>query len=127
MRILIAIFVAVFVTVATWALTYPSPNDPKNLRYVFWKAGGYKLDPDVATETMIGDSARDRIVVGKSKLQLKDRFGYLVAPPEASPYLRSCFENSPWKNSDVLFIRKSSWMVVFSGDNATSLVLLKGC
>ena len=76
-----------FLTVAAWMLTYPSAGDPKNLRYVFWKAGVYKLDPDVVTETMIGDSDRDRIVVGKSEVQLKDLFGYLVAPPEASPYL----------------------------------------
>ena len=85
MRILILALAVAFLTVAAWMLTYPSAGDPKNLRYVFWKAGVYKLDPDVATETMIGDSARDRIVVGKSEVQLKDLFGYLWLLPRHPP------------------------------------------
>jgi len=127
MRILVVTMAVAFFTIAAWALTYPSASDPKNLRYLLWKAGVYGLDPDIATGTMIGDSSSDRLVVGKTKLQLQDRFGYLVKPSDASPYLRSCYENSRWKGGDVLFIRKSPWMVGFSGDNAKSLILLKGC
>ena len=108
-------------------MAYPSSSDPKNLTYVLWKAGIYRLDPDIATGTMIGDGGRDRMVVGKTRQQLRDRFGYLVKPSDASPYLRSCYENSGWKNGDALFIRKSPWMVVFSGDIATNLILIKGC
>ena len=125
-RVMIA-FALLLVAGAAWLLTYPSASDPKNIRYVFWKAGVYKMDPDVATETMIGDASRDEIVVGKTKVQLRDRFGYLVAPANASTYLKGCYGNSPWKDRDVLFIRKSPWMVVFAGDKATNLVLLKGC
>ena len=111
---------------AAWLLTYPSPSDPKNIRYVFWKAGVYKMDPDVATETMIGDASSDQSVVGKTKLQLRARFGYLVAPADASTYLRGCYQHSPWKDRDVLFIRRSPWMIVFDDNKATNLVLAKG-
>ena len=127
MRKVIVAFSLVLIGSAAWVLTYPSASDPKNIRYVFWKAGIYKMDPDVATETMIGDPSRDRIVVGKTKLQLRDRFGYLVTPGDTSTYLKGCYGNSPWRDQDVLFIRKSPWMVVFADDKATNLVLLKGC
>jgi hypothetical protein len=127
MRILIVVLAVAFVGLAAWALTYPSANDPKNPRYVFWKAGLYGMNPDIATETMIGDSGRDKIVVGKTKLQLRNKFGYLVAPADASPYLMGCYKTSPWKDRDALFIRKSPWMVVFDGERATDLVLVKGC
>jgi|ERR1700676_4008878 hypothetical protein len=127
MRKVIVAFSLVLIALAAWVLTYPSASDPKNIRYVFWKAGVYKMDPDIATGTMIGDASRDKIVLGRTKLQLRDRFGYLVTPSDASTYLKGCYRNSPWKDRDALFIRKSSWMVVFAGDKATNLVLLKGC
>ena len=126
-RIVVVILVFVFALIVGWALTYPSANDPKNIKYVFWKAGLCKINLDQATETMVGDAKRDRLVIGKSKKQLRDKFGVLLPPAEASPYLRGCYENSPWKDREVLFIRQSSWMVVFDGDEATNLVLIKGC
>jgi hypothetical protein len=107
-------------------LTYPSASDPKNIEYVFWKAGLYRLNPDTAVETMIGDASRDKLVLGKTKIELRNKFGYLVKPGDASEYLRGCYENSSWKDKDVLFIRQSPWMIVFDGDRATSLVLVKG-
>ncbi len=106
---------------------YPSTGDPKNIEYVFWKYGLYRMNPDTASDTMIGDSGRDKIVVGKTKLQLQKRFGYLLTPVAASQYLRGCYQNSPWRDRDVLFIRKSPWMIVFDGDRAANLVLVKGC
>jgi hypothetical protein len=127
MRKAIIILTVALVGIATWLLTYPSASDPKNIRYVLWKAGIYRMDPDTATETMIGDANRDKIVVGKTKLQLRDRFGYLVEPADTSTYVRGCYQNSSWKDRDVLFIRKSPWMVVFADDKATDLVFLKGC
>jgi hypothetical protein len=57
-----------------WALTYPSP-DPKSIKYVFWKADLYRLNLDEATGTMVGDRHRDKLVVGKTKAQLRDKFG----------------------------------------------------
>jgi hypothetical protein len=128
MRMLIfAIIVTVVVIFfGGWALMYPSP-DPKNVRYVLWKADLYKLNLDEVTGTMVGDRNRDKLVVGKTKSQLRDKFGPLLAPVDASPYLRGCYQNSPWKDRDVFFIGQSSWIVVFDGEKATNLVLVKGC
>ena len=127
MRKVIFTLAIAFIAVGAWLWTCPSPTDPKNIRYVLWKAGIYKMDPDTAAETMVGDAGRDRLVVGKTKVQLQNKFGSLVTPAAASPYLRGCYQGSPWKNRDVLFIRKSSWMIVFDGERATGLVLIKGC
>lgn len=120
----LAIFV---VAIVGWELTYPSESDPKNIKYLLWKAGLYRMNMDSATGTMIGDASRDRLVVGKTKAQLRERFGYLLMPADAEPYLRDCYQGSSWKNRDVLFIRKSPWMVVFDGDRAVELILVKGC
>jgi hypothetical protein len=127
MRIVIIIIAIVLVFVAGWVLTYPSAGDPKNIKYVFWKAGLYRMNLDVATDTMIGDASRNKLVVGKTKLQLKNRFGYLLTVAETSQYLRGCYQSSPWNDREVLFIRQSPWMIVFDGDKATNLVLIKGC
>jgi len=127
MRILIFLFASVFVCIGGWTLMYPSSSDPKNIKYVLWKAGFYKVNVDAATTAMIGDPSRDKIVLGKTKAQLRDRFGPLLSPAEASPYLRGCYQNSPWKDRDVFFIGQSSWMVVFDSNKATNLVLVKGC
>ena len=120
------IVVVVLIFFGGWALTYPSSRDPKNIKYVLWKAGLYKVSLDQATTAMIGDRHRDELVVGKTKAQLRDKFGSLLSPADASPYLRGCYQNSSWKDRDVLFIGRTSWMVVFDGDKATNLVLVKG-
>jgi hypothetical protein len=122
--VVLAFFVVAFVG---WGLTYPSDGDPKNIKYVLWKTGLYRMNLDLVTGTMIGDSGREKLVVGKTKSQLRERFGYLLPPAEASPYLRGCYQNSSWKNRDVQFIRKSPWMVVFDGDKVAELILVKGC
>ncbi len=127
MLISVIIVVVVVLFFGGWAMTYPSPSDPKNMKYVLWKAGLYKVTLDQATTAMVGDRNRDALVVGKTKAQLRDRFGSLLSPTEASPYLRGCYQNSAWKDKDVLFIGESSWMVVFDGEKATNLVLVKGC
>jgi hypothetical protein len=120
------VLVVAVVFLGGWALTYPSP-DPKSIKYVLWKANLYRLNLDEATGTMVGDRHRDELVVGKTKAQLRRKFGSLLSPADASPYLRGCYQNSAWKDRAVLFIGQSSWMVVFDGDKATNLVLVKGC
>jgi hypothetical protein len=115
------------VAVVGWELAYPSESDPKNIKYVLWKTGLYQMNLDSVTGPMIGDPGREKLVVGKTKSQLQERFGYLLPPADASPYLRDCYQDSSWKNRDVEFIRKSPWMVVFDGDRATELILVKGC
>ena len=76
---------------------------------------------------MVGDPNRDTLVLRKTKAELRDKFGTLLSPADASPYLRGCYRNSSWKDRDVLFIGQSFWMVVFDGDKASHLVLIKGC
>jgi hypothetical protein len=127
MRALATASAILIVGILVWWLTYPQSSDPKNMRYVLWKAGVYKMDLDQATGTMIGDSASERMVVGKTKGELREKFGYLTLPVDATPYLRGCYENSAFRGKDVLFIRKSPWMVVFEGDKSTNLILVKGC
>jgi hypothetical protein len=119
--------VALLVGVVGWELTYQSESDPKNIKYTLWKSGLYRMNLDSATGAMIGDPGREELVVGKTKSQLQERFGYLLPPADASPYLRGCYRDSSWKNRDVLFIRKSPWVVVFDGDKASELILFKGC
>jgi hypothetical protein len=126
-RFVSIVIALLLVLTSLWATMYPSKSDPKNIKYVLWKVGLFRMDLDHAAGTMIGDSSRNKLVLGKTKSQLRDKFGFLLPPAEASEYLRDCYESSGWKGEDVLFIRKSSWMVVFDGDTATKLVLIKGC
>lgn len=112
--------------VVLWTVIYPEP-EPKSIKYVLWKHGLYRMNLDAATDTMIGDSNSEMLVLGKTKVELQEKFGYLSTLSEASPYLKGCYENSHWQGADVLFIRKSPWMIVFSGDIAKELVLIKGC
>src|SRR5579862_6409992 len=110
-RLMLITMVTVVVSVILlggWALTYPPP-DPKSISYVLWKADRYRLKLDEATATMVFDRNRDELVVGKTKAQLRDKFGSLLSPANASPYLRGCYQNSFWKDRDVLFIGKSPW------------------
>ena len=127
MRIVAVTLASVLIFFGGWLLMYPSSSDPKNIRYVLWKADLYEMNLDIATGTMIGDGGRDKLVVGKTEAELQTKFEYLVTPDDASQYLRGCYQNSLWKDRKVLFIRNSPWMVLFDGDKATQLVLIKGC
>lgn len=117
---------AILTFVSIWLGLYPSESDPKNIKYVLWKYGFYSMDLDIAADTMVGDAKRDSLVIGKTREQLKSKFGYLLALSEARPYLQSCHQQY-WAGRDVMFIRQSNWMVVFDGDRAGNLVLIKGC
>lgn len=124
-----ALGVAILIFVGVWTALYPSPADPKNIGYVLWKAGLYKMNLDEATEAMVGDGdpQKNMIVIGKTEGELRKRFGYLLEPSQVYPYLRGCYQTSYWKGRKVLFIRRSQWMVVFVDGKASHLVLMKGC
>jgi len=124
----VALALTFFIAVVIgWSVAYPSDSDPKNIKYVLWKNGLYGMNLDTATGTMIGDASREKLVIGKTKVQLREKFGYLSMPADVSQYLRGCYQASAWKDSDALFIRNSPWIVIFHGDKATELVLIKGC
>jgi hypothetical protein len=82
----------------------PSENDPRNISYLLWENGLSGMNLDTATGTMIDDASREKLVVGKTKAQLRKEFGYLLTPSQASPYLKSCYQESAWKSRDVLFL-----------------------
>jgi hypothetical protein len=123
----ILVLTPIIVLVIVWSLTYQSESDPKNIKYVLWKNDLYPMNVDKAIGTMIGDAGREKLVVGKTKMQLQKKFGYLVAPSDADPYMKSCYLESHWKDRDVLFIRDGPWMVLFSDEKASELILCKGC
>jgi hypothetical protein len=127
--IVVAFGLAILGFVGAWIISYPSPADPKNMGYVFWKAGFYKMNLDEVTEAMVGDGdpEKNKIVIGRTESELRGKFGYLLEPSQASPYLSGCYQTSYWKDQRVLFIRKSQWMVVFHDGRASDLVLMKGC
>ncbi len=125
--LIVAVLITLALGISGWRAQYPDNSDPKSLRYTLWKHNLYKMNLDVATDLMVGDHGRDLIVVGKTKGELRERFGYLLNAADAKPYLRACYQSSPWRDRDVLFIRRSRWMVVFDNDRAANLILIKGC
>ena len=53
-----------------WAVTYPSDSDPKNIKCILWKNGLYRMNLDTATVAMIGDANSEKLVIGKTQVQL---------------------------------------------------------
>ena len=70
--------------------------------------------------------APDKLVLGKSKDQLEQRFGFLTKPEDVGPYLDGFYKTSWMNGKDVLFIRHSPWAVVFENGKASDLILVKG-
>jgi hypothetical protein len=124
MRIAGLVFASALVLVVGWALLYPFP-DPKSIEYNLWKVDLCRMDPDSAAVAMTGDANRNKLVLGKTKEQLRHKFGNLQTLDQVSQYYKDGHD-AYWKDRDVLFIRNSPWMIVFSGDRATDLVLMKG-
>jgi len=108
-----------------WEATYPDPYDPKNLHYLGWKYHLLPMDPHRALSIMTHDAYSDRLVVGKTKEQLQNRFGFVRTEEQVSPYLREyCAASRP--NAEVLFLNSNNYMVVMHNDRAVELVLCKG-
>jgi hypothetical protein len=125
LRTLVVILAALVLGLGTWMLWHSEEGDPKNVRYLLWRAGLYDMDADSAAFVMLRDGNRDELVVGKTKEQLKKRFHTLLSINEVSQYYRDGSRRDG-KDRDVLFIGHSPWMIVFDGDKATELILMKG-
>ena len=108
-------------------MAFHGPGEPKDLRYLGWKLGVYPQNVDEALDTMIADSHRDNLVLGKTKEQLIKRFGFVSSVSEADEYVNYCYDNSQYRGKPVLFLRKSHWMVSLENGRANILVLVKGC
>ena len=127
MRTVVLVLVLMFVFFVGWAFMYPFP-DQRNIKYVFWKAGLYRLNLAQAEGEMISDPHRDNIVIGKTKAQLERRFGRLIPLADATEYAKFCCQHgSECKNATFVDDGPALWMIVFRGDKATALFLMKGC
>ncbi len=114
--------------IGAWIVSYPDRDDPKNIRYVLWKNGLSAMDLNQAVYVLGRDpDGRARLINGKTETELRDRFGVVVRPSKASPWLRRCFENSDWKRADARFIRNTSLIVVFKNGRATNSWVFKPC
>jgi hypothetical protein len=109
-----------------WAL-YPGLDDPKGMMYIGWRLGLPTLDQDRALGTMVGDVHRGGLVVGKTKDELIDKFGYVTTLDQASEYVQYCYYNSPYFGKQALVLRHSNWTVLMKDGRATELIIAKGC
>ena len=117
-----------------WVVDYPMDYDPKNIEYVLWKHGlNQNMNLDHAVGGMTHDTWAVRLVEGKSKEELKNRFGFIRALNEARPYDQLCSTNGSFgergisaAGKEVVFLRDSDWMVILSNGKAVDLVLCKG-
>ena len=116
-----------------WVKTYPAGYDPKNIDYVLWKHGlNENMNLDNAIGAMTHDTWAVRLVEGKSKEELKTRFGFVRALKEARTYDQLCYTNGSvgergiTAGKEVVFLRDSDWMVVLDNGKAVDLVLCKG-
>jgi hypothetical protein len=116
-------FVAVFF--GLWWATYPDRYDPKNPHYVLWKHHLAPMDLDRATSDVALDPDRNAMILGRTKLELAKRFGYLKTSAEVRPYLRNyCLAARP--GADAMFLRNHNMMIVFIDGRATEVVTCKG-
>ena len=125
-RVLVSIAIVVVVVFAAWAVAFPDPRDPKNLRYRGWRLGLCSINLD-ALQAMVIDNHRDDLVIGKTRDQMVSRFGFVASIDEASQYIKKCYANSSDRVTPVLFLRHSEWMVRMKDGKAAELVFVKGC
>jgi hypothetical protein len=111
-----------FCAFVAWVKMYPVDVDPKNIEYVLWAHGlNQNMNLDHALDGMTHDKWPERLVIGLSKEQLKERFGYIRTWDEA-PDLRGCYPAT----NELVFLRHSRWIVVLDRGRAVKLVLCKG-
>jgi hypothetical protein len=117
-----------------WVELYPEDYDPKNIDYVLWTHGlNRNMNLDHAVGGMTHDTWAVRLVEGRSKDELKNRFGFIRTLAEARPYDQLCYSPVTFGErgvhafgKEVVFLRDSDWMVILDGGKAVDLVLCKG-
>lgn len=125
MKRVVVIFALVALTFGIWWATYPDKYDHKNPHYVLWKHHLAAMDLDRASSVIINDPDRDSMILGKTKPELVQRFGYLRTPAQVRPYLRDyCWAARP--NSDAMFLRDRDLMIVFVNGRASEIITCKG-
>jgi hypothetical protein len=118
-----------------WVKRYPLDSDPKNIEYVLWKHRlNQNMNLDSAVEGMIHDTWAVKLVQGKTKEQLAERFGMIRTYDQARPYDQYCanFPESVGqlgvhsKGKEIVMLRDSDWLVILENGKAVDLVLCKG-
>ena len=100
-----------------WVNMYPNGDDPKNIRYVLWTYGlNRNMNLDDAVNAMAHDSYPERMVVGLTKDQIVERFGYL----------RPAWGGYVPPGSEAFSLRRSIWVVILTDGIAVKLYLCKG-
>jgi hypothetical protein len=103
------------------------PSETTSMRYLAWKNGLVRMDLDRALNEMVNDPGRDSLVLGKTELELRSKFGFTLQVDQASPYVQYCFKYSPYVKERVFMLRRSNWMVLMRGDRAAKLIRVSGC
>jgi len=110
MRIARLLFGSVLVLVVGLEFVVSIPR-PKSIEYNLWKVNLYRMDPHSAAVAMTGDANRNKLVLGKTKEQLRHKFGNLQTLDQVSQYYRD--GHDAYRNdADVLFIGNGPWMIV---------------
>ena len=107
-------------------LLYPDPNDPKNMRYVLWRDLGVPMDLDRATYVFGSDGPHQYRLLGMTKDELRERFGYLTPVEKASSELQYCYRTYR-KGKDILYVRRSDIELMFEHDRVVEVTISKGC
>ena len=125
MRYGIGVVIIVGLTLVLWQTMYPDQYDPKGLHYVLWKHHLAYMDVERASEIITHDRDRNSMILGRTKAELTQRFGYLKSPAEVRLYLRDyCWGARP--GSDAMFLRDRDLMIVFTDGRATDIVTCEG-
>jgi hypothetical protein len=113
---------------AAWVKMYPEDVDPKNIDYVLWTHGfNQNMNLDHALDAMTHDKRPESLVLGLSKQQIEERFGFVQAPDQ-NP--RGCHAWGPpaslGEGKESVSLRDSRWVVLLHHDKAVDLRLCKG-
>jgi hypothetical protein len=92
-----------------------------------WRHDLWKRDKDRALSIMTHAPEPDRLVIGKTRGEIAEKFGPLTPITEASAYVRNCVSQEELTSGNSAMLRHSEWMVTFSRDKAVRLTLVKGC
>ena len=124
--LLVILVLGPFIAVEVWLFLIPNKYDAKNARYLGWRYGLPTLSTEDALLTMAVDSHHDDLVIGKSRDELEKRFGFVTTLAETDDYNRACYREYH-KGDQVLFLRKSRWMIVMQDNRAKEMIYVKGC
>lgn len=124
---LLLVLLGPIIALEVWLFLVPNKFDARGARYAGWRLGLPTLSAQEALSPMVNDRHREDLVVGKTKDELVARFGFVSSAADANPNAKHCYQNSPWRGHNVLFLRQSDWMVVMKDGHAVELYLAKGC